>query len=737
MKLTIVSSTLLGLLLALNGCGGSGGGDTPDEPIANIAPTALAGADKTTIVNNTISIQGRGTDSDGTVVSYLWTKGTTTLANTATFDYPAPNIGTDILTLTVTDDDGATNSDTMRVTVNEDSTTPVENIAPSANAGADKTTIVNTTINIVGTATDSDGTVVSYVWKKGTTTLAKTATFSYTPTTVGTDILTLTVTDNDGATNSDSITITVDKEVEPESIHITESYQVESLGQASTINTTISIDTKTPKSLYLLLSNYNSTSTTPSISHNAKVTYAPVLKAEVKNASKPTIIRTPEYVRQFNANIPTLLKKAEQHPLEKTLIVKREDSAGETDTFYLDSNGNDATEVTAKKIVSNIHTNFGDKTLNIWVSNNSFGEGCGKAKCVTQEMVDALADSFLQTGLDNDVYDWVTNIYGEAWGDDAQDVYANLITSNDEITILLTDIEDDNSDNGGVVGYFWAKDNYKSNSVSGSNERVMFYIDSVMFANGDGSWDINDFWPKEMISTLAHEFQHMIHYYQKTVLLTGDSTDTWIDEMLAETTEELVATKIQHTGPRGVAYTNGSAGDTDNTSGRYPLFNENNTLSLPSWNSQLSDYSRVNAFGAFLTRNYGGAKLLHDVMHNSYTDEQAIVDAVNKSTNGGSKTFDNLLTEWGVAVLLSDHENLEDTPFYNTGDFTEEDYNGTTYKMGSINFFNYSPAPTIYTRTGTIAEKGNYYYKIGDNLTGEVTVELELNGQTEVTLIAK
>ncbi len=645
MKLTIVRSTLLGLLLALNGCGGSG--DTPDEPIANIAPTALAGADKTTIVNTTINIVGRGTDSDGTVVSYVWKKGTTTLANSASFSYTPTNVGTDTLTLTVTDDDGATSSDNMSVTVNEEE-------------------IVN-----------------------------------------------------------------------PDTIEITEAYQVESLGQSSTINTTISIETDTPKSLYLLLSNHGSTTTTPSISHNAKVIYAPVTKAKVQYTSQPTIIRTPQYVRDFNVNIQTLLKKANLQPLEKTLIVKRDDVVNQTDTFYLDLDARQSTEVTARKVVSNISTNFGDKTLNIWVSNDSFGEGCAKAKCVTQEMVDTLADSFLKAGLDNDVYDWVTNIYGEPWGSEAQDIYTGVIPNSNEITILLTDIDNDNSSDGGVVGYFWSKDNFTKASYSGSNERVMFNIDSVMFANGEGTWDINDFWPKEMISTLAHEFQHMIHFYQKSVLLTGDSTDTWIDEMLAETTEEVIATKIQHTGPRGVDYTDCSAGDADNTSGRYPLFNENNTLSLTSWGNQLRDYSKVNAFGAFLTRNYGGAKLLHDVMHNSYTDEQAIVDAVNNSANGGSKTFDNLLTEWGVAVLLSDHENLEDTPFYNTGDFTEESYNGTTYQMGSINFFNYSPAPTIYTRTGTIPKKGNYYYKIGDDLTGEVTVELELNGQTEVTLIAK
>ena len=159
----------------------------------------------------------------------------------------------------------------------------------------------------------------------------------------------------------------------------------------------------------------------------------------------------------------------------------------------------------------------------------------------------------------------------------------NLIPKNDEITILLTDIDEDNSANGGVVGFFWSKDNFLATTVAGSNERVMFYIDSVMFANGDNGWDIDDYWPKELISTLAHEFQHMINFYQKYILLDTD-TDTWINEMLSESTEDLVATKIRHIGPRGVDYMDGSAGDPGNTLGRYPLFNANNTLSLTSWN---------------------------------------------------------------------------------------------------------------------------------------------------------
>ncbi len=83
------------------------------------------------------------------------------------------------------------------------------NVPPSANAGTDKTTEVNQAVVISGSGTDSDGNVVSYVWKKGSTIIASTASFSYTPTLVGTDTLTLTVTDNNGATASDSMKVVV------------------------------------------------------------------------------------------------------------------------------------------------------------------------------------------------------------------------------------------------------------------------------------------------------------------------------------------------------------------------------------------------------------------------------------------------------------------------------------------------------------------------------------------------
>ncbi len=538
-----------------------------------------------------------------------------------------------------------------------------------------------------------------------------------------------------GSTATDPIIPPTDIDV---NVTITGDYQVESLGTANTINANVSVG-NIAKDLYLVLSNSANVPGSSTITHNPKITAEAQAKiiSPTDLAEKPRILHHPQYVEKFNSQIGTLLSNAEENQFQaKTIAVpeRMEDVAGtnpSTGTFYRSLDTTDPTEATARYVSPiPINTAFGDKTLNIWVSNDSFdsGSGCLTEKCVTQAMVDALADTFLKSAsTDNDIYDWVTNIYGEEWGSDAEAKYSYLIPANDEITILLTDIDDDGlpaPNQGRVVGFFWGKDNFDKTVFSGSNERVMFYIDSVMFANGETLWSIDDAWPKEIVSTLAHEFQHMIHYYQKNILRyanISDQTDTWINEMLSESTEDIIATKIGHS-----------------VEGRDPTFNENNTLSLTSWNGILADYSKVNVYGAYLLRNYGGAQVLHDIMYNSFDDQQAVVDAVRKTPQGLDKTFADLLNEWGVAVMLSDLlVDIDTTPVYNIGTLFEDVYGSTTYYMNSINFFNYDQGPKTYTIAGTIEAQGNYYYHIGDNITGDITVTLELNGQTEATLIAK
>jgi len=95
--------------------------------------------------------------------------------------------------------------------ITEPTPTPVEtNQSPIANAGLDKSVTVNESITIRGSASDIDGRVIRYEWtKKGSIVLATMPTFEYIPTRAGIDRLTLTVTDDDGAIDSDYMLLTV------------------------------------------------------------------------------------------------------------------------------------------------------------------------------------------------------------------------------------------------------------------------------------------------------------------------------------------------------------------------------------------------------------------------------------------------------------------------------------------------------------------------------------------------
>jgi len=481
-----------------------------------------------------------------------------------------------------------------------------------------------------------------------------------------------------------------------------------------------------PKDLYIVFTNADTSNSTIFISHNAKkIVHS---QKSLQNITKPNIKKTPNFVTYFNNHVS--LKKITNKTHKQSKVVKSQKNIGYKHSFKIENNDGTLsyTDTTLRGQAVDIDTQFGKKTLYIWVSDDSYGSSCTKSHCITQDMVNKLQSKFLQIGEDNDIYDWVTNIYGEEWGQKAHNKYSNLINETNEINILLTDIGEDDNPTGGVMGYFYAQDNFSASTYPKSNEMIMFYVDSVMFANTDNG----DFWQKEIYSTLAHEFQHMIHFYQKNIILKSQD-DTWINEMLSETTEDLIATKIEHIGPRGVDPYDGSAGESDNTNGRYPLFNEANDISLTQWYNSLENYSSVSAFGTFLTRNYGGAKVLHDILYNTKEHEDAIEYATGKD-------FGTLLQEWGEAVVLSSIQNPEGLPTYNTGAFIDIAYGDSVYSFGSINFFNYYPQLKLYTRNTTnlnIEPEANLYYLVGTNISNDVNISINLNSNTKAVLIAK
>jgi len=509
-------------------------------------------------------------------------------------------------------------------------------------------------------------------------------------------------------------------------ITLTKGYEVIPLGSGEYH---IDIQTDYTTDLYLVLTNTDSSHTQNiRIDHNAR--YIQKEKKQTKITHNLVYNQVPDFISQFNNHI-TLNTSHKTNKQQHKSISKSHKSIGDSHTFTVeDTNGyTDYTDATLKSKVT-VNTKYGYKTLLVWVSDDSFEGSCHKSKCITQNMVDGLQRHFLQNGSDNDIYDWDSSIYGEEWSHKAHDRHPNeLIDQSDEINILLTDIDNDNQSNGGIMGYFYAQDNFYTSVYPNSNEMIMFYIDSVMFANDEG----NGFWQREIYATLAHEFQHMIHFYQK-VVLQDVSDDTWINEMLSETTEDLVATKIEHIGPRGVDPLDGSAGDYNNRYGRYPLFNKSNDISLSSWNNSLENYSNVNAFGTFLTRNYGGAKVLHNILHNNKEHEDAIEYATGEK-------FGTLLQKWGEAVILSSIENPYDLPTYNFGDFKYDSYNGTSYKLGSIDFFRYTYTPKLYDindgESIRVQPHSNKYYIIGKDLYGPIDLTLSLPANTKAVLISK
>lgn len=186
----------------------------------NQAPNANAGADAViTLPTSTATLNGSlSNDPDGTITTYAWSKlsgpaqgtiASPTLASTAVNNLAA---GVYQFVLTVTDNGGLTDKDTVQVTVNA-----APNQAPNANAGADISIAIPATSSILnGSASnDPDGNIVNYLWSKlsgpaqGTIASPSSVTTNVSNLTIGTYKFILVVTDNGGLTDRDTMQLTV------------------------------------------------------------------------------------------------------------------------------------------------------------------------------------------------------------------------------------------------------------------------------------------------------------------------------------------------------------------------------------------------------------------------------------------------------------------------------------------------------------------------------------------------
>ena len=337
---------------------------------------------------------------------------------------------------------------------------------------------------------------------------------------------------------------------------------------------------------------------------------------------------------------------------------------GETKRIYVDNNTNISTFVQKSATLRAVGT-----YCYVWVVDDFYSSTAGENK-VDSAIAQKYADAF------DKMYPMITNVFGK----ESDNIYYDSRWRNMEdysstgtkINIVVYDIGNDYSlskeDKCGIVGYFYAKDyiyNYSENGVTSNNGKY-FYIDSG-YANS---------YFDTTISTLAHEFQHMVNYNQKKVL-NNLTSGQWYNEMLSMLCEDMMQ---KHLG----------IDDEDSPKARTTVFNAYYYYSgISEYNSknQICSYATAFSFGSFIARNFGGAELVQKISKNSYVDNDSITNAVN-SLNGTKYTYDDLFEKYLLALfgdsIYTHNKDAVCTLKYNSGDYSSAPYE---YPMTAYNIF--------------------------------------------------
>jgi PKD repeat protein len=182
---------------------GSEASTTLTVTVVNRAPFSVAGTNQTTRTGIPVRLDGRASsDLDGQVVHFDWDFGDESTASGPVVTHSFPSPGNYLVWLTVTDDDGATATGNMTVTV--------ENVEPVARLTGNLRVLSGDPVELDATSSyDIDGNIVDQTWTMGDGKTMMGPLVSYVYDNVGTYIVTLTVEDELGLTASIEVTVEV------------------------------------------------------------------------------------------------------------------------------------------------------------------------------------------------------------------------------------------------------------------------------------------------------------------------------------------------------------------------------------------------------------------------------------------------------------------------------------------------------------------------------------------------
>lgn len=192
---------------------GASSTDTMVVTVLNVAPSVRLGRDRTAMEGQSLTFTPSVSDrSSEDVLTASWTvksaDGTIVAQGNATpISFVPQDNGLYTVDLSVSDDDGGIGSDSMVVEVG--------NIAPSVRAGRDLSVYEGATVNVVGTFTDPgalDTHTVSWTVQADNGQVVaggSSLSFSFVPQDQGKYVLTLSVTDDDGGVDTDTLLVRV------------------------------------------------------------------------------------------------------------------------------------------------------------------------------------------------------------------------------------------------------------------------------------------------------------------------------------------------------------------------------------------------------------------------------------------------------------------------------------------------------------------------------------------------
>ncbi len=239
---------------------------------------------------------------------------------------------------------------------------------------------------------------------------------------------------------------------------------------------------------------------------------------------------------------------------------------------------------------------------------------------------------------------------------------------------------------GSIAGYYSSADEFISAVRDDSNEMEMFYrnLDAPSHINSD-----------YYNGTLAHEFQHMIHWHNDR------NEETWLNEGFSELS----------------SYLNGF-----DPGGFDALFADGPDIQLNSWPDSSDGATRPHYGASYLFTSYfldrfGPEATQALVAHpeNSFASVEAVMDDL-----GTGLTYEDLFADWIVANLLDD-------PYLGDGRYGYQEINPPSFEIETA----YRESDYPVSVSSTVHQHGTDYIE----LQGERPLVLRFTGSTQIGLV--